>query len=247
MESRPAASHSLRRVHEVAHVHDAVLQQVAHAAAALGQEFGGVGLLHVLRDHQHRGVRVVAAQVERGAQSLVPEVGWQADVHHRDVRLVARHGVDQRGRVGHGRHHLEAVVAQQALESVTEESQVLRDDYPHGISARMVVGPPDGLSIVSLPSSASTRRASPLSPPPPGFAPPTPLSVTVTFSTSPTRVMRTSTCVARACLPALASDSATTKYAALSTGALGRSAESTDTDTVIGDAAASAWMAAASP
>src|SRR5205814_7161359 len=134
-------------------------------------------------------------------QCCVPDDGRQADAPRREVRLVARHGFGRRRRVGHGRHHLEAVDAQQALESVTEESQVLRDDYPHGISARMVVGPPDGLSIVSLPSSASTRRASPLSPPPPGFAPPTPLSVTVTFSTSPTRVMRTSTCVARACLP----------------------------------------------
>src|SRR5262249_9787638 len=51
VQCRPATRHTLDRVDEVADVHDAVLEQVANAAAALSEQLGGVGRLYVLRNH----------------------------------------------------------------------------------------------------------------------------------------------------------------------------------------------------
>ncbi len=91
------------------------------------------------------------------------------------------------------REDLEAVVAQEPLQAVAQQRQILGDHnahrrrpglarrrvvhvYPHGICARTVVGPPLGLITTSVPSSACTRRRNPSSPPPAGSAPPTPSS-----------------------------------------------------------------------
>jgi len=47
-----------------------------------------------------------------------------------------------------------AAGAQQALEALTRQHQLLRDHDAHGSSARMVVGPPAGLNTVSVPAGA---------------------------------------------------------------------------------------------
>src|SRR6185437_15923613 len=121
------------------------------------------------------------------------------------------HRLQQRTGVAHGGDHVEAVVAQQALQAVAQQREILGDHYSHGSSARTVVGPPGGLMTRSVPSSASTRRRKPLSPPPSASAPPLPSSWTSTESTPSPLQMRTSTRRAPECLPALASASATTK------------------------------------
>ena len=65
-----------------------------------------------------------------------------------------------------GRDDVEPVVAQEPRQAVAQQREILGDHDPHGITARTVVGPPAGLEISSVPSSASTRRARPLSPDP---------------------------------------------------------------------------------
>ena len=49
-----ALGHAPHGVDEVAHLGDAVLEQVADAAAPVGEQLGGVGALDVLREHQDR-------------------------------------------------------------------------------------------------------------------------------------------------------------------------------------------------
>ena len=123
------------RLQEVGDVHDAVLEQVADATAAVGQQLLGVGLLDVLGDDQHRGAGDPAAGLERRAQPLVAIAGRQADVDDGEVGLLRHHLADQRVAVRHRRHHRDPVVAQQTSEPVAQERQVLGDDYPQGSSA----------------------------------------------------------------------------------------------------------------
>src|SRR5262249_36321081 len=151
------------------------------------------------------------ARLDRRAQALVAEVGRKTNVDHGDLWLVRVDLAQQRVSVAHGRDDLEAVVAQEALQAVAQEREVLGDHYPHGMSALISVGPPSGLATRSVPSSASIRRRRPLRPLPFGFAPPMPSSATSTVSMSPSRRMRMSTRFACECLLAFASASATTK------------------------------------
>src|SRR5581483_9460896 len=150
------------------------------------------------------------------AKTLVAEGGRQPDVDDRDVRSFPRDGVHQRVAVRDGRDDVEVVVAEQSRQPVAEQREVLGDHDPHGITTRIVVGPPAGLRTSSVPSSAATRRASPDRPLPDGSAPPRPSSVISSTSDVPSTRPRIATRLACACLPAFASASATTKYAALS-------------------------------
>ena len=125
--------------------------------------------------------------------------------------------MDERVGVVDRRDDLEAVRLEQAHHPVAQEREVLGDHDPHGSSTRTIVGPPRGLVTASVPSSASTRRRSPVRPPPAGSAPPRPSSSISTASASPRRATATATRLAPECLAAFASASATTKYAADST------------------------------
>jgi hypothetical protein len=77
----------------------------------------------------------------------------------------------------------------------------------------MIVGPPDGDSTDSSPSTPPTRSARPDSPAPPGSAPPIPSSLTRTVSVpgKPCPSTITRTWLARECLATLVSASATMK------------------------------------
>src|SRR5262249_19562145 len=152
-------------------------------------------------------------------------------------------GVAVRDRCG----DVEAVVVEQAREPVAEEGEVLGDHDAHGSSALIVVGPPFGLVTASVPSSASTRRFSPVRPLPDAAAPPRPSSSISTSRREPCMRTRTFTPVASACLVAFAIASATTKYAAVSTTAGGRSSRSTSTCTGSGLRSASVETAASRP
>jgi len=66
VERRAAVGHPPHGLQELADVHDAVFQQIADTAAAVGQQLGGIGRLHVLRDDQHTGAGHAATRFERG-------------------------------------------------------------------------------------------------------------------------------------------------------------------------------------
>ena len=159
-----------------------------------------------------------SAQLERGAQALVAERRRQPDVDDRDVGALAQHGVDERVAVVDGGDDLEAVVAQQPRQPVAQQREVLGDHDPHGSTARSVVGPPGGLDDRAS-RRAPRRGAQPVSPVPAASAPPAAVvgdlddeRVALPRDDDRRRASR------RACLPAFASASATTKYAAVSTG-----------------------------
>ena len=75
-------------VDELLHAGDAVLEQVADAAGAVGEQLAGVLPFHVLGQHQDRQPRPTAARLDGGAQAFVAERRWQAHVDDGDVGTV---------------------------------------------------------------------------------------------------------------------------------------------------------------
>ena len=71
-------------------------------------------------------------------------------------------GVDIAGLAG----HLEAGRGERRGQRLPEEHGIVGQDYAHGITARIVVPPPGGLSTLSRPRIAATLSSSPCSPEP---------------------------------------------------------------------------------
>ena len=168
---RAAARHALERLGELAHVGDAVLEQVADAALLAGQQVAGVALLDVLGEDQHRRAGHALARLDRRAHALVGEAGREPDVDEREVGLVLDDRLDERRPGVDGGDDLPPAVAQQAGEALAQEGQVFGDDDAHGSSARIVV-PSSPDCTASRPSSASTRWRRPVRPEPLALAPP---------------------------------------------------------------------------
>ena len=59
--------------------------------------------------------------------------------------------------VRHGRDDLELAVGEQPGQPVPQQHRVLGDHDSHGSSAVMTVGPPGGLSMISVPSTDAAR------------------------------------------------------------------------------------------
>src|SRR4051794_5729103 len=244
---RAALRHAPDGVDELAHVGDAVLEQVADAAAAIREQLGRERPLDVLRQDEPRQAGHPRARLQRGADALVGERRRQADVDDAHVGLVAHHGADEPGPVLDRGDDLEAALRQQAGEPVAQQREALGDHDPHGSSACRRVGPPGGLASRIAPSSASMRLRRPVRPLPDGSAPPTPSSATWTTRRSPSRETSTVSRVAPLCFTAFVSASATTKYAAASTAGGTRCPGLTDTAVGSFVRAASERIASASP
>ena len=74
-------------------------------------------------------------------------------------------GLHQRRTVSHGGYHVVAVLGQQPDEALTQEDRVVgHHDFQHGSSTLISVGPPAGLTTLSVPPVARTRSARPDSP-----------------------------------------------------------------------------------
>ena len=197
----PTRSH---RVDELADVGDAVLQQVADAAAVAGEQLGGVALLDVLGEHEHGRLGVRARSCDRGADALVGVGRRHADVDDDDVGLVLGDGLAAAPSASPTAATTSwPCVGEQAGEPVPQEDRVLGDHDAHGSSTTRMVGPPGGLDDVA----ASRRRRATRSAQaraarcPAGSAPPTPLSVTSTTQPSVAPGRRAPTArVAPACL-----------------------------------------------
>ena len=166
----------------------AFLQEIADPLAATVEQPEGVLGLDVLRQQQHADLREAAADLLGDCEAFVAP-GWRhADVDDCDVGAEL---VDRRQELVGGadlRCDLDAGFGEDAGESFAEDGGVVCERYAHGIVARRLVPRPEGLSILSSPSSEWRRSARPRRPVPrEGSAPPMPLS-----STS------TSTCAVRA-------------------------------------------------
>ena len=188
VERGAAGGHPAQRVQEVGHLGDPVLEQVADAAGLDRQQFGGVALLDVLGQHQDGDRRVLAPDDQRRPDALVGVGRRHPDVDDHQVGALLADGPQQLLGVGHGRDDLEAAVGQQLGQALPQQHGVLGDHDSHGSSTVIVVGPPGGLSMARVPSTAAARWASPSSPlPAAGAAPPWPSSLTTTRSRSPRR------------------------------------------------------------
>src|SRR3954469_7145840 len=155
---------------------------------------------------------MVRANLARGAKPLVG-VRWRhPDVDDGQVGAELAHTPQQRIGVVDLGDDLDAVVAEQPRDPLTDQRRVVGDHDPHGSSARMVVPCPPGLSTASVALSASRRSRRPARPEPTVMRPPPqPSSATVTHRTPGSSASSTETRPAEECLTALVSASATTK------------------------------------
>ena len=164
VEHGAAADDVLEGLEERVDVGHPVLEQVAHAAGAVGEQLVGVGHLDVLGQHEHRRPGHLPAGLDGRPQPLVGVRRRHPDVDHGDVRAVLAHRPDERGTVGHRGHDLGAGLLEEPDQALAEQDRVLGQDYPHGRSAVSRVGPPRGLSTSNRPSTACSRSASPARP-----------------------------------------------------------------------------------
>ena len=160
VERRAAARHAPDSVGERVHVRHAILEQVAGALGGLREQLERVGLLDVLREHEHRRARVLGADPVGGAQALVGVGRRHPDVDHRDVGMVGSDLAQQILGVAGLAGHFEAGFLEQARQTLAQQHGVVGDhdtDFgvTHtGISARSLVPAPAGESSCMLPSSA---------------------------------------------------------------------------------------------
>ena len=166
IERAAARGHPVQRVEELGDVRNPVLEQVADAVRAPGDQLGGVPLLHPLGQDEHADVRPAVADHQGRAQPLVGEGGRHPDVDDDRVRAVRGDRAQELLPVALGRGHLVPGLGEQPGQPLPQQHGVLRDHYPHGSSAAMIVGPPDGDSTESRPSTPDTRSASPERPGP---------------------------------------------------------------------------------
>ena len=166
VERRAALPHTPDRGGELAHVGDPVLEQVADALGALGEQLHRVRRLDVLGEDEHADLRIRLADLLRGPEAFVRVRRWHADVDDDDVRRVAAHLQHQVIGGAGLPDDLEALVLEQPRDALAQKDGILGEDYPHGISTRMRVPWPRGLSTCRRPSRASTRSTRPRSPEP---------------------------------------------------------------------------------
>src|SRR5271170_514154 len=213
VERAAAVGHSGQRVEELGHVGHPVLQQVADAVRAAGDQLGGVPLLHPLGQHEHADLGPAVAHHQGGAQAFVGERGRHPYVDHYRVRGVLGHGAQEPLGLARDRGDLVAGLGEQPGQPLAQQYGILRDDYPHGSSAAMIVGPPTGDSTDNRPSTPDIRSASPDRPVLVMSAPPIPSSLIMTVSVpgEPRPSTTTLAWLARERLATLVSASATTK------------------------------------
>ena len=137
---------------------DAVLQQVADALGALGEEVERVLRLDVLREDEHAGRRMLLADLPRRAEALVGVRRRHPDVDDRDVGRVRAH-LQQQLVGGPGlADDLEAGLLEQLRDALAEQDGVVGEDDAHGGDATPVsVEAGNGISATTTRSAA--RRA----------------------------------------------------------------------------------------
>jgi hypothetical protein len=135
VQSGAPGGHPVQRLDELLHVGDPVLEQVPDTrGAATGcraEQVGRVPGLDVLGEHQHPGRGVVAADGDRGAQSLVGVARWHPHIHYGGVWLVFANSGQQILRVANGGGHLVATVGQDFDQARAHYGRIFGDHYPH--------------------------------------------------------------------------------------------------------------------
>src|SRR5512132_281426 len=110
------------------------------------------------------------ADLLRGGDPLVGVGRGHLDVDDGDVRALELDAAQEARSVLGFPHHVEAGVGEEAGEPLPQEHGIVGDDYPHGISARILTPPPGARSTARRPSRAPTRSSSSTSPAGSAFA-----------------------------------------------------------------------------
>jgi hypothetical protein len=126
--ARRLAGDAADGLEEVAHVGDAVLQQVADARRGTGEQLGCGAGLDVLGEHEHADLRVVVMDRQGGAQPLVGVGRRHAHVDDGHVGQVRGDGVPERLRVGDRGDHVKAPAGEGLGQPVPHDRGVLGYD-----------------------------------------------------------------------------------------------------------------------
>ena len=127
VERGAALADAPHRVHEPLDVGDAVLEQVADALGAVREQLERVPLLDVLRQHEHAGLRLPLADRGGGAQALVGVGRRHADVDDGDVGLVRRDLAQQVLGVARLADDLDAGLLEQPRDALAQQHRVVGD------------------------------------------------------------------------------------------------------------------------
>ena len=127
---------------------DAVLEQVADALGAVGQQLARVALLEMGGEHEHADVRGSSARMmRRRLQALVGVVGRHADVDHRDVGAVRADLAQQVVAVAGLGDDVEAGVLEQPDHAGAQQHVVLADDDPQRLATPRLAPELAGLEL----------------------------------------------------------------------------------------------------
>ena len=142
----------------------------AAPAPGAAEQIGRITGLKVMREHQHPGLGMVAADGDRRAQSLVGVAGRHPHVYHRGVRTVLGHGSQQVVGVADGADHLmvtSARISARPARTMAESSATtIRIAAPvrSGVG-RELNGDHGGASGRAADLQAAVHRTDPLGPP----------------------------------------------------------------------------------
>jgi hypothetical protein len=128
IEGGPAPGDAAQGIHEVRDVADPILQQVADAARAIGEELGRVLALHELAEYQDRAAWDPAPRLDSGPKPLVALAGGHPDVHHGHVRAMGHDGLHECRSIAHFRHDGAPGLFDEPGNPLADERRVLGDD-----------------------------------------------------------------------------------------------------------------------
>jgi hypothetical protein len=129
-----------QRLGELGGVGDAVLEQIADARGARGQQPGREPGLDVLGEEQHAGAGVLPADVDRGPQAFVAVGGRHPDIDDGDVGPVLGDGGAQRVGVRDGGADLVPALGKHLGEQLPQYGGILGDHDAHGPHALTASG-----------------------------------------------------------------------------------------------------------
>jgi len=110
---------------------DAVLEQISHAASAVGQQDVSVGELDIGRQHQDPQLRLGSAGLNCRPQPVIGHVRRHPYVHDRHVRPLLSDGPQEAGSILDCSHDIAAGFGQQPDQTLAEQHGVIGHHHSH--------------------------------------------------------------------------------------------------------------------